>query len=163
MSSVNFIKTCYNSQKKSLVDNYLANLECDYPDIYIILMGLDVEPPIAVTGIAFDYEETIIGLDDPLFYTVEKPVISPSNATNQKITYVSFDQTIIDIPSESEWYHPKKAGIVTITAISEDGNFTDTIRIHVVEGQSGAWDSITVPQSNLETRGNLTDKILCYV
>lgn len=145
-NSVKSIRNSYNEQQESLFNNYLAELESDYPDIYASLMGLNTPDPIPVTGIAFDYDTDKIWLDMLLLPTVKKPVIYPVNATNKKVTYTSSDPTILDVNEKSGDYFAKKAGTVTITATTEDGRFTDTVTVQVIAGKDSAWDAVSLPR-----------------
>lgn len=160
MSSVNSIRNIYEQQQSSLLNNYFAALECNYPDIYAVLTGSEDNEPVAVTGIQFDYDEMTIGMEDLIITGIKKPVISPSNASNQKITYTSSDSSILTVSSDSGWCTPKEAGTVTVTARSEDGDFTDSIRVRIVEGKSDAWDAV---MTRVVTRGTYGDSSVSFV
>lgn len=51
MKSVKAIKGYYGNDEESLVNNYLAELECDYPEIYTILMGMNGSDKVPISGI----------------------------------------------------------------------------------------------------------------
>lgn len=131
LASVQDIKNIYQSDEKSLINLYKNDLEADYPDIYNILFGNASEEYIAVTGISFTKDSMVVGLNDDYFYFMEKPTISPANATNQHITYSSSDNTIVGIDEKGGYLSLKKAGTVTITATSEDGGYTCSMEITV--------------------------------
>ena len=146
INSVQSIKKIYEDQENSLKNSYLAELEYDYPEIYEILMGTDESEQVAVTGISFDYEEITIGLKDTYIVGIKKPNVLPSNATNQKVTYTSSDVTILGVDPEGGWCSARAEGTVVVTATSEDGNYTDTIKVNVVAGTSATWDAISGPK-----------------
>ena len=78
----------------------------------------------AVTGVEFLREEvTIAGVDGMMLAYAD---ILPANATNKRITYVSSDPSILEVPQYGGFGTVKKEGVVTITATTEDGGFQAT-------------------------------------
>ncbi|MBQ6844949.1 MAG: leucine-rich repeat protein, partial [Agathobacter sp.] len=146
VGSVKLIKGYYGDNKDSLVRGYLIELECDYPEIYQILMGLDEEESIAVTEITFEQDEIVIGLEDSYIYSVGGVDIVPVNATNSKVTFSSSDISIVSVNETGGWLIPYRVGTAYITATSEDGGFTDVIMIQVVEGKSGQSAAVDIPR-----------------
>lgn len=87
------------------------------------------EPNVAVDGVAItpDSVSVAIGATTQLSGSV-----TPSNATNKKITYTSSDETIATV-DETGKVTGKKAGEVEITGTSEDGAKTAKSKITVTE------------------------------
>lgn len=86
-----------------------------------------VSVPVDVTGVELP-EEVAIAVGGTLQLD---PVISPANATNQKVVYESGDANIATI-NESGLLTGMSEGTVTVTVTTEEGGFTDTSLITVV-------------------------------
>lgn len=82
--------------------------------------------------------------------------ITPSNATNQNITWKSSDETILTINSEGTIV-AKRTGIVDITATTYNGK-TSTIKINVTEKQKNENSDI-VKTSSTTVKYNTTNNI----
>ena len=145
MNSVKLIKGDFEAHRDSLSFNYLNDLNYNYPDIYKILMGLEEEDPISVTGILFEKDEIVIGLEDSYIYNVGGITIEPYDATNQSIRYESSDISIVQVQEKEGWLTPINAGTAYITVTTEDGAYTDTICIQVIEGNSGQYAAVEGP------------------
>lgn len=76
-----------------------------------------------------------------------KATVSPSNATNKKITWTSSDETIATVSSSGVVKGVKK-GTATITATTNDGSFKATCKVTVKKGVTGvSLDKNTVTLS----------------
>ncbi len=87
------------------------------------------EEEVSVTGISLTPNLTSIEIDETV---VIAAAITPENATNQKITWTSSDESIATVSAVGEVKGLKK-GTVTITATTEDGNKKATAEIRVVK------------------------------
>ena len=85
-------------------------------------------PIIKVTGINLDAENISMNVGDSDILTV---TITPDNATNQNVTWISSDESIVTVNSEGE-IEGLKPGEVIITATSVNGNKKATCEIAVV-------------------------------
>jgi hypothetical protein len=149
MNSVKNIQECCEDNQKTLYTSYLCELEYDYPDIYEILFSTNDEDvdPVAVTGISFSRESMTISTNKNNIYMVDTPTITPSNATNQKVTYSSSDTTIVDVNKKWGFLTVKKEGTVTITATSEDGGYTASMRVIVDDSAEDAWENVSYSEA----------------
>lgn len=137
---VTSIKNYSAGFQKDLRQSYLYDLEYEYPEIYAALMKEKEEAGIvAVTGIEFPQDECTVWLGDA-YHPFVNPVVAPFHATNSSVRYMSSDTSVLDISGPIVVLEPHKAGTVTVTATTEDGGFTDTITVHVVEGKSSESD-----------------------
>ena len=87
-----------------------------------------VTAPVAVTGVSVSPTSMSmdVGCTDYLYET-----IYPSNATNQTITWCSSDDSVAEVNTYSGKVTAKKAGIVTITACTVDGGYSDSCEVWV--------------------------------
>ena len=87
-----------------------------------------VTPPISVTGVSVCPTNLTmnVGDTDYLYETVY-----PSNATNQTVTWCSSDESVAEVNTYSGKVTAKKAGIVTITATTADGGYSDSCEVWV--------------------------------
>jgi uncharacterized protein YjdB len=85
------------------------------------------EDIIKVTGIAVSPTTVSLQIGDTLQLNAE---IEPANATNKTVIWLSSDSAIATVSSEG-WVTAISKGNVTISAITEDGNFTDNAIISV--------------------------------
>ena len=85
-----------------------------------------------VTGVTLDKTSVELTEGD---ITVLTATVNPSNATNKNVTWKSSDESIATVHSygSDAAVYGIAPGEVTITAISEDGGFTDSIIITVEE------------------------------
>ena len=84
-------------------------------------------PIIKVTGINLDAENISMNVGDSDILTV---TITPDNATNQNVTWISSDESIVTVNSEGE-IEGLKPGDATIIATTKDGNKKATCEITV--------------------------------
>ncbi len=87
-----------------------------------------VTAPVAVTGVSVcpTSMSMDVGCTDYLYET-----IYPSNATNQTVTWCSSDDRVAEVNTYSGKVTAKKAGIVTITACTVDGGYSDSCEVWV--------------------------------
>lgn len=78
--------------------------------------------PVGVTGISFVNKDITIGIKDEYIYSAGIVEVEPKNATNKILSYSSSDESICGVENSAGWLIPRKAGDVTITASSVDGN-----------------------------------------
>lgn len=90
---------------------------------------LDVIPnDVSVTGISISPENASLSEGEAIQISAQ---ISPSNATNQNISWNSSNTNIATVDQNGN-VRAVSAGTVTITATTEDGDFTDTAIIEIV-------------------------------
>ena len=87
-----------------------------------------VTAPVSVTEISVcpTSKSMDIGCTDYLYET-----IYPSNATNQTVTWCSSDESVAEVNTYTGFVRAKKAGIVTITATTADGGYSDSCEVWV--------------------------------
>ena len=87
-----------------------------------------VTAPVSVTGISVcpTSKSMDVGCTDYLYET-----IYPSNATNQTVTWCSSDESVAEVNTYTGFVRAKKAGIVTITATTADGGYSDSCEVWV--------------------------------
>ena len=112
---------------------------------------------VDVTGVSFSKESIELGLDD-VFQCLEKAAIQPENASNKTITYTSSDDSVLSVNK----YNPlditlHKAGQVTVTATTEDGNFTDSLIVNIVEGHGKDGVHLEDPAPQKSSAGKCGD------
>lgn len=89
--------------------------------------------PVAVTGVSLNQNSLTLGIEESARLTV---TVSPSDATNKRVTWSSQDTSIATV--SSTWNVTGKAnGNTTITVTTQDGWFTDNCSVTVTDGQSG--------------------------
>ena len=82
---------------------------------------------IAVTGVSLNNSTTSLKVGETLTLVA---TVSPENATNKKVTYTSSDATIASV-TDTGLVTALKAGSVTITVTTEDGNHTDSVNLTI--------------------------------
>ena len=97
-------------------------------------IGTDISTPvyinplpstINVTGLSFG-PASIVGYPNTWYQTTA--TISPSNASNQTITYTSSDNSVATISSTGYLAH-QSPGQCTVTATTSDGGYTSTVSV----------------------------------
>ncbi|MGI6701776.1 MAG: Ig-like domain-containing protein [Christensenellales bacterium] len=83
--------------------------------------------PVGVTGIELSSESEVLIIEDNLRLTAG---IMPENATNKNISWASSYEDIATVNEEGE-IRALKAGVTTISATTEDGEFTANAVIYV--------------------------------
>ena len=96
---------------------------------YQLKINVEPQPPTNVTGVAID--KSAIELERGKTETLTATV-SPSNATNQTITWSSSDSSVAIVSSSGEVTAVGK-GVATITATSADGGYTATCTVTVID------------------------------
>ena len=97
--------------------------------------GGDSGTTVSVTGITLD--QTTLSLEEGQSAQL-KATVAPSNATNQKYSWKSSDESVAKVADGL--VTAVKAGSATITVVTEDGNFTATCAV-TVKAKSGGGDS----------------------
>ncbi len=94
--------------------------------VALVRLPSNIQIPVAAFSIT---PETAV-LDKGTSKTIGR-FFSPANATNKNITWTSSDPTVATVDTEGV-VTAIKVGTTTITATTQDGNFTDTSEITVV-------------------------------
>ena len=87
-----------------------------------------VTAPVSVTGISVCPTSLTMNVGDT-DYLCE--TVYPSNATNQTVTWCSSDDSVAEVNTYTGFVRAKKAGIVTITACTVDGGYSDSCEVWV--------------------------------
>ena len=87
-----------------------------------------VTPPVSVTGVSVCPTSLTMNVGDT-DYICE--TVCPSNATNQTVTWCSSDESVATVNTYSGKVTAKKAGVVTITACTVDGGYSDSCEVWV--------------------------------
>ena len=89
------------------------------------------QPPVtvAVTGVALDQSSASMIVGDTLTLTA---TVSPSDATDQTVTWTSSDETVATVDSNGV-VTALTAGSATITVTTTDGGFTASVDVNVTE------------------------------
>lgn len=104
---------------------------------------------VAVTGVTLNKEELEMQEGEALNLVA---TITPSDATNKNIVWTSSDETIATI-SKAGVITAHKAGKVTITATTEDGNKTATCTI-TVKAKTNPEDDVYYQGNKTENKGD---------
>lgn len=95
--------------------------------------GEDPEPgDVPVTGVSIQNGSAVsieVGESIPLFAEV-----TPSNATNQKVTWKSSNPSIVTVGADTGRIIGISAGTATVTVTTEDGGYTASCKVTVEEG-----------------------------
>lgn len=100
--------------------------------VFEAVQGNDASEPVAVTGISFGEETRTLPLNNQK-NDFGEITIEPSNATNQNYTVTSSDPQILLVDNIYRELQTKAVGTVTLTVTSDDGGFTDTQTVTVVD------------------------------
>ncbi len=84
---------------------------------------------VNVTGIKLDSNYIYLNMEDQYTKTLTA-TITPDNATNKAVTWVSSDEDFATV-DENGVVTPVAVGTATITVTTEDGSFTDTCEVTV--------------------------------
>ena len=87
-----------------------------------------VDTVIPVTGVRIQSEPTELEVGQSLALSIE---VSPSNATNQGFDIVADKEDAVSISGTT--ITALKAGEVTLTVTTHEGNFTDSIKLSIFE------------------------------
>lgn len=98
-----------------------------------------ITPPttVAVTNVKIEATKTTIKVGET---TILKAVVEPTTATNKKVTWSSSDDKVATIDSNGQ-VKGIKEGEATITATTEDGNKTATLKITIEKKDETAGDN----------------------
>lgn len=94
-------------------------------------------PTVAVTNVKIEATKTTIKVGET---TILKAVVEPTTATNKKVTWSSSDDKVATIDSNGQ-VKGIKEGEATITATTEDGNKTATLKITIEKKDETAGDN----------------------
>ena len=134
----NFVKSV-NGNRENLhqehihaFNNFVFFLDSDYPELYEELMSaFESADSTAVEEVYFAADSVEWGLSDYLFYDYYAKV-GPDSASDKTMTYSSSNPEVVTyINGQPVLY---RAGTAVITAKSNDGSFTDTLNVTVVQG-----------------------------
>ncbi len=87
---------------------------------------------IPVTGISIDNKFSNVYIEDSSIAKSLTYSISPSNATNTRVSFTSSDEDVISIDEDGKLKY-KKYGETTITVTTEDGGFSDSFVARVFD------------------------------
>ena len=82
---------------------------------------ITVTPPIDVTGVSISPTSKTMNVGDTCYLTA---TVSPSNATDQTITWSSSDESVATVNAYTGFVRAIQAGTATITVTTVDGGFT---------------------------------------
>ena len=102
--------------------------------------------PISVTGFALDKTTATVKTGDETLTLT--PVFTPENATNKNVTWSSSDESVATV--QNGVVSLLKKGVVTITAVTEDGNYK-------------ASCVITIACSHKQTQNHPAESSTCLV
>ncbi|MBR1629540.1 MAG: leucine-rich repeat protein [Lachnospiraceae bacterium] len=131
------LKMRSENRREDLLQNFLAILEVEYPEIFKILIG--EQDVVHIKEIYFKYDKITVDLSWQFYPFIERPIISPHNASNKNVQYTCSDEDVLTL-KESGQIVPKKVGTAIVTAKSEDGGFIDSIEVEVYDSGSGKED-----------------------
>ncbi len=97
-------------------------------DKFVIEYQDQSEDTVAVTGVRLEPDALLLTTDH--ISDILSPVIEPSNATNQNVTYQSSDADVAEV-DESGLVTGKKSGTARITVTTEDGGKTASCTVTV--------------------------------
>lgn len=89
---------------------------------------ITVNPPVAVTGVEVCPTSLTMNVGDIEYLCAS---ITPSNATNQTLTWCSSNENVATVGLYTGKVTAKKAGATTITATTADGGYQDCMTITV--------------------------------
>ena len=152
---LNFVNSCDNIKSDTkdaytiLTNNLWKNaLQDEYPELYKLMFLQNAieepeeeEPVVPVTGVRFTTDAQTIGLESKKHGWADYEVF-PENATNKSVTVTSSDPETVEVQGFLCALIPKKLGTVTLTATTEDGGFTATQTVTVVEGGDVAEEDV---------------------
>ena len=108
----------------------------------ITVLAAGENETVPVTGVELDYSYYECGIDEfKLIQSVETTVY-PSNASNKIVVYESSDPSVVYVERLSGGFTALKAGTATITFKTQDGNFTDSMEVNVIENCGETEDVI---------------------
>ena len=137
----------------SLVDCNISGYEAyKYNNTTSRVRGIIFEGYIPVSGVSILTSESSINVGNTLQL---EATVSPSNATNQNVTWSSSNPAVATIGETTGLVTGVAVGSATITATSVDGGKTATATVNVVETLSGYYwyAGATLPTSisNIQT------------
>jgi len=110
----------------------------------VLLYSVAVMPSFEVTGVSLDKARLITTVGESAYLTA---TLQPSIATNRSVTWISSDESVVTVSDKSStkaYIEAKKAGSATVTAITQDGNYTAYSEVVVLP------ELISMPYEQLE-------------
>lgn len=111
-----------------------------------------VAPSIEVTGVSLDQARMTVPVGEAVYLAAS---LQPAIATHRSVTWTSSDESVVTVAvygSAQAVVEAKKAGSATVTAITEDGNYTASSEITVLPAlvsmsaeQLAAWYKLDAP------------------
>lgn len=89
----------------------------------------DIAENVPVSGVTIQADTTEIGVGETLALSAR---ILPEDATNRKLVWSSSDETVVTVDTTGI-VTGKAVGDATITVRTEDGNYSDSVTMHVSE------------------------------
>ncbi len=87
-------------------------------------------------------------------------VVEPKNAGNKSITWSTGDAAVATVDEETGLVTAVSEGVTTITVVTEDGDFTDSITVTVVSSEDGEPKYKIIPEEDpIYTIGETEDGI----
>ncbi|CQR47151.1 Bacterial Ig-like domain (group 2) [Paraliobacillus sp. PM-2] len=107
------------------------NEQATRPDVQIDYAEVK-QKVIDVTGIEMEGE--LLQLEDGMPYQLTANVL-PENATNKNVRWSSSDEDVVSVDDQGRLKAGNVIGTATITAKTEDGDFTATREVNVTKGE----------------------------
>ncbi len=111
----------------------------------ITLQNLDAQ--VAVTGVSLNKTTLILNLYESAQLTA---TISPSNATNQTVSWTSSNSSIVTVYNDGQ-VSASHDGVATVTVTTDDGNYTASCEITVKDDQAANIDSWSFSSESHQT------------
>jgi hypothetical protein len=99
--------------------------------------------PVKAAGMAFSQDSVELRVDERLQTAVE---FIPANTSDRGVKYTSSDESVVRVRSDGLLIGVSK-GSATVTAVSADGGFTDTLQVHV-KGIRPNYRALVVGEQN---------------
>lgn len=101
--------------------------------------------PVEVTGMHIEEESLFLYAEEQATLS---PVFEPANASDQAVEYISGDESVVTVSPYGVLTGVSK-GETTITAVSSDGSFTDTVSV-IVSGVRPVYRALILGEHSYE-------------
>lgn len=133
----NLVTAASSDDNIKVLTTGVYDIYCDYNESdggHIYLARVDVPGVVSVTGISLSHSGKFLLVRNEFTIT---PTVYPLNATNKAVSWTSSDTSIATVTSSGRVVASvnSKVGSTTITARTEDGNFTATCVVYVSTSQ----------------------------